>query len=95
MIGKVLKRLRNIYGYTAAELSNELSISKSHLSEIENGNKEPSLELLGRYSKLMDIRQSSLMLFAEEYQEAETNNKVDDFIRKLMGGVIEALAKGT
>lgn len=94
MIGTTLKKLRNIYGYTAAELSEELGISKSHLSEIENG-KEPSLELLSKYSELMGIRRSSLMLFSEEYENAEATNKGNDFIRKFMGSVIDTMAKGS
>lgn len=36
MIGDVLKRMRIIYGYKASEMSSELGISASYLSEIEN-----------------------------------------------------------
>ena len=35
MIGDVLKRMRIIYGYKASEMSSELGISASYLSEIE------------------------------------------------------------
>ena len=43
MIGDVLKRTRIIYGYKASEMSSELGISASYLSEIENNKKQPSL----------------------------------------------------
>ena len=46
MIGDMLKRTRIIYGYKASEMSSELGISASYLSEIENNKKQPSLELL-------------------------------------------------
>ena len=46
VIGDVLKHLRKIYGYKAVEMSKELGISTSYLSEIENGKKQPSLEHL-------------------------------------------------
>ena len=46
MIGDVLKRTRIIYGYKASEMSSELGISASYLSEIENNKKQPSLDLL-------------------------------------------------
>ena len=38
MIGDVLKRMRIIYGYKASEMSSELGISASYLSEIEVSN---------------------------------------------------------
>ena len=44
MIGDVLKRVRIIYGYKASEMSSELGISASYLSEIENKKKQPSLD---------------------------------------------------
>ena len=51
MIGDVLKRVRIIYGYKASEMSSELGISASYLSEIENNKKQPSLA----FSKNMRI----------------------------------------
>jgi len=55
LIGDILKRTRTIYGYKASELSELLGISKSYLSEIENNKKQPSLELLEKYSKIYEI----------------------------------------
>lgn len=92
MIGTTLKKLRYIYGYTAVELSKELGISKSHLSEIENG-KEPSLEVLKRYSEIMGIKLSSLILLSEQYDNAEANNKSDEFTKKLMNRLIDSMSK--
>ena len=51
MIGDVLKRMRIIYGYKASEMSSELGISASYLSEIEKNKKQPSLD----FSKNMRI----------------------------------------
>lgn len=92
MIGTTLKKLRYIYGYTAVDLSKELGISKSHLSEIENG-KEPSLEVLKRYSAIMGIKLSSLILLSEQYDNAEANNKSDEFTKKLMNRLIDSMSK--
>ena len=52
MIGDVLKRTRIIYGYKASEMSSELGISASYLSEIENNKKQPSLDLLQKYADI-------------------------------------------
>lgn len=51
MIGDVLKRTRIIYGYKASEMSSELGISASYLSEIENNKSNH----LWTYSKNMRI----------------------------------------
>ena len=59
MIGDVLKRMRIIYRYKASEMSSELGISASYLSEIENNKKQPSLDLLQKYADIYGIRCSS------------------------------------
>ena len=64
MIGDILKRTRMIYGYKAAEMSELLHISRSYLSEIENNKKQPSLELLEKYSEIYGIKLSSLILLS-------------------------------
>lgn len=98
MIGDVLKRTRAIYGYTATEMSSLLTISKSYLSEIENNKKQPSLDLLRKYSEIYGIKLSSLILLSEKIEETddkEDNGKKGDiFIKKLMIGLINGMSKG-
>ncbi len=94
MIGDVLKRTRVIYGYKASEMSSMLSISKSYLSEIENNKKQPSLELLQKYSKIYGIKLSSLILLSEEFDENDNSNKGEKFIRNMMIGLINGMSKG-
>ena len=91
MIGDILKRTRMIYGYKASEMSKLLQISKSYLSEIENNKKQPSLELLEKYSKIYGMKLSSLILLSENYEEANNNNKSDKFIRHMMIKLIERM----
>lgn len=94
MLGNTLKRLRGIYGYSAKEMSELLGISSSYLSEIENGKKKVSMDLLGRYSELFGLRVSTLMRFSEDYEDAELNNAGQKFITSLMSKVIEAYSDG-
>ena len=68
-----------------------LGISKSYLSEIENNKKQPSLELLKKYSEIYDMKLSSLILLSENYEEASKNNKSDKFIRNMMIKLIEKM----
>lgn len=94
MLGNTLKRLRGIYGYSAKEMSELLGISSSYLSEIENGKKKVSMDLLERYSELFGLRVSTLMRFSEDYEDAELNNAGQKFITSLMSKVIEAYSDG-
>lgn len=93
VIGEVLKRLRKIYGYKAVEMSNHLCISPSYLSEIENGKKQPSLDLLKKYAQLFEIKLSSLILLAESYEEAEKQGKGTAMIRSMMISLINNMSK--
>lgn len=94
MLGNTLKRLRGIYGYSAKEMSELLGISCSYLSEIENGKKKVSMDLLDRYSELFGLRVSTLVRFSEDYEDAELNNAGQKFITSLMSKVIEAYSNG-
>lgn len=89
MIGDTLRRLRGIYGYSAREMSNQLGISSSYLSEIENGKKQPSLDLLEGYSEVFNIRLSSLLRFSEDYDCAEKNGAGQAFITKMMSKLLD------
>ena len=92
MIGETLKRTRNIYGMTASKISAALGISPSYLSEIENGKKQPSLELLEKYSNIYGIRLSSLILLAESIEEAKQKKDGSAFIRQLMVNLINGMS---
>lgn len=94
MLGNTLKRLRGIYGYSAKEMSELLGISSSYLSEIENGKKNVSMDLLDRYSELFGLRVSTLVRFSEDYEDAELNNAGQKFITSLMSKLIEAYSNG-
>ncbi|MFI3170388.1 MAG: helix-turn-helix transcriptional regulator [Faecalibacterium sp.] len=92
MIGDILKRTRNIYGYKANEMCLQLNISPSYLSEIENNKKTPSLDLLQKYADIYDIKLSTLLLLSEELDDAEKEDKSLIFMRKTILRVIERMS---
>ena len=94
MTGEVLKRLRAIYGYNAKEFSKLIEISPSYLSEIENDKKQPTVEILEKYAKVLDLRVSSLFLIAEHYEESEKNDKSASLVRNLMISLIKKSSDG-
>lgn len=68
MMGEALRLLRIFNGYKSAEIAKKLEISQSYVSEIENNKKQPTMEILGRYAKLFDMKKSTLLLFAESLE---------------------------
>jgi len=93
MVGDVLKRTRAIYGFKASEMSTKLGISNSYLSEIENNKKPPSLELLQKYSNVLGIKLSSLILLSENLDQASSKNRSQEFVGKVMMRLIDQMAK--
>lgn len=65
MYDRALKTIRQYHRLSQADLADQLEISRSYLNEIERNRKDPSLEVLNKYSKRFDVPLSSLMLFAE------------------------------
>ena len=68
MINRALKLLRTYHQFTQIDLAKKLEISNSYLSEIEKGDKTPSIELLSKYSSIFQIPVSSIMLFSESME---------------------------
>ena len=65
MFGQALKLLRRYQGLNQVTLAKRLGVSRSYVSELESGNRTPSLDLLERYSREFNIPISSLVFFAE------------------------------
>ena len=64
-LGAALRSLRVFHDLSQTEAAERLEISKSYLSEIESGKKEPTLSLLSGYAKVFSVPVSSLLFFAE------------------------------
>ncbi len=71
MFGHALKLLRRYQGLNQSDLARKLGVSRSYISELESGNRTPSLDLLSRYADIFNIPVSSLVFFAEALQDKE------------------------
>jgi transcriptional regulator with XRE-family HTH domain len=60
-----LRKIRVFHDLKQHELASKLEVSRSHLSEIENGRKGFSIEYLKRFAKLFNYKLFSLIAFAE------------------------------
>lgn len=66
MINDALRLLRLYLGLSQKQIAAELDLSQSMISEIENGTKPVSMDVLEKYSTSFNVRMSQLMFFAEE-----------------------------
>lgn len=73
MLNEALRLIRVYHDLSQTELAQILSVSNSHLSEIESGKKQPSLDLLKKYSDHFDIPVSSMLFFSEGLEAGESN----------------------
>jgi transcriptional regulator with XRE-family HTH domain len=65
MLNRALKLLRLFHEMDQQELAGKLKISRSYLSELESGKKQPTLELLDRYAIVFHVPTPTLLLFSE------------------------------
>lgn len=71
MFSQALKLLRRYQGLNQATLAKKLGVSRSYVSELESGNRTPSLDLLSRYADVFNVPVSSLVFFAEALEDKE------------------------
>lgn len=88
MLNEALRLIRVFHDLKQVELAERIGVSKSHISEIEKGNKSPSLDLVQKYAETFKMPVSSIMFFAEELPTAKTGRKVRP---KIAGKVIDIL----
>lgn len=72
---RALKNLRLYSGMKQKYLANKLGVSAAHLCGIEKGSKNPSIELLEKYSEVFDIPLSSLLYFEEQITNSDSDKK--------------------
>lgn len=70
MLNRALKLLRAYHQLKQVELAKRLNISSSYLSELESGDKAPSLDILSKYAEIFKMPVSSILLFSESVGNA-------------------------
>ena len=69
MLNEALRLIRIFHDMKQTDLCEEFGISKSYLSEIESGKKNPSMDLIQKYADFFEIPASSIMLFSEKIEQ--------------------------
>lgn len=55
MLGEIVKMLRKSYGLTQVELANRLNVTKQAISNWENNNIQPSIDMLIRIAEFFSV----------------------------------------
>jgi len=82
MLNEALRLLRVFHDLNLSELSEKLNISASYLSEIENGKKQPTLDLISKYAELFNTTPSSILFFSEDINKDKRKTNFKDILRK-------------
>ncbi|MFL9904542.1 helix-turn-helix transcriptional regulator [Paraburkholderia fungorum] len=88
MLAEALRLLRIYHDMTQTELSREIYVSTAMISEMEKGNKNPSLEMLTRYSKAFNVPISSILFFSEELQDETLTRPIRKAIAKKIVAIL-------
>jgi transcriptional regulator with XRE-family HTH domain len=80
MLGEALRLIRAFHDLSQTEGADKLGISKSYLSEIESGRKEPTLQLVKRYSDVYELPTSSIMFFSENLDRGSSYDEARGFV---------------
>ncbi len=77
MLSEALRLLRVYHDLKQKELAERLGLSNSHVSEIESGQKTPSMEVIAKYAEAFNIPVSSIMFFAEQIDVSNGSDAVE------------------
>ena len=61
MLGQRIKELRTVFGWNQVQLAEKLNITKQTVSNWENENIQPSVEMLVRLAKLFSVSTDYLL----------------------------------
>lgn len=60
-LGRKIQKIRKIKEYSQEELADTLRISRTHMGHIEQGRRNPSLELLDKISRALKVPLKELL----------------------------------
>lgn len=89
MLGSALRCIRVFHDLSQTDAASKLGISRSYLSEIESGTKEPTLQLVQKYSDVFRIPASSILFFSENYERPGAHEQA----RRMVSGKVLSLMR--
>ncbi len=79
MLGENLKSIRIAAGITQVDLAKKLGVTKQSVSNWENGNIQPSVEMIAKISKVLNVK-TDVLLGLDNRQFIEVTGLSDEQI---------------
>ena len=95
MLNEILRLLRVFHDLKLNELAEQLDISTSYLSEIENGKKQPSLDIIRKYANVFKTSPSSILLFSEQIGKNKSGKDLKSILRKKTIQFLQSIEDGS
>lgn len=89
-IGNTIKEIRKRKGFSQQELAKKSEVSQTYLSQIENGERNPTLEVLQKISVALDIPFPVLSFLTLEHTDI-SEDKIEAY--KRIEPVVSSLIK--
>lgn len=86
MLAEALRLIRVYHDLKQKDAATRLGVSTSYISEIERGDKTPTLAVIQKYASAFDMPVSSIMFFAESLDGTPVNGP-----RSFVAGKVLAL----
>jgi len=81
-LGRRIKGLRRLKGFTQQKLAHELDISVSLLSNIERGIKKPQPELLEKFVEVLEVSAEELFFLPKKKINEEIEEEIKENIKE-------------
>ena len=91
MLGENLKSIRIAAGITQVDLAKKLGVTKQSVSNWENGNIQPSVEMIAKISKVLNVK-TDVLLGLDNRQFIEVTGLSDEQIAHIQH-IINDIAK--
>jgi len=83
-INEALRLIRVFHDLNIKTFANGIGISPGFISDIENGNKNPSMELINKYAEYFNLNVSSILFFSEDLDKIKNRSDFKINIRNKM-----------
>ena len=83
-IGQALRLLRVYSDYKLCKFSQQIGISKSYISEMENGKKVVGMRVLEKYSQFLKLPVSEIVKFSELISKRGIGNITQTVFRQVI-----------
>lgn len=90
-LNEALRLIRVFHDIKIKDLADKLNVSSGFISDIEKGNKNPSLDLIEKYAEYFQTSSSALLFFAEELDKEKGRGPFKIAIRNKMLKFLQAL----